>query len=109
MNGTFGANGDWQWNDGAGVDDDLLRAEQRRAVRQGLRELTAAQQQLLLLLVADPPVPYAEISQRLGLAMGSIGPTRARLLKKLEKTVAVRQFTEDRLTEDRPVKTLVAA
>ena len=78
------------------VDDDLLRAEQRRAVRQGLAELSETQQQLLLLLVADPPVSYAEIGQRMGLPLGSIGPTRARLLKKLGRTSAVRGLVEDR-------------
>jgi RNA polymerase sigma factor (sigma-70 family) len=77
------------------VDDALLRAEQRRAIRQGLAELTATQQQLLLLLVADPPVPYCEISRRMNLPIGSIGPTRARLLKKLQKSIAVRPLIED--------------
>jgi RNA polymerase sigma factor (sigma-70 family) len=78
-----------------GVDDDLLRAERRRAIRLGLVELTGTQQQLLLLLVADPPVPYCEISRRLNLPIGSIGPTRARLLKKLQRTVAVRLLLEE--------------
>ena len=73
------------------VDDDLLRAEQRSAVQEGLAELTEAQQQLLLLLVADPPVPYCEIGRRMNLPTGSIGPTRARLLMKLRRTTAVRQ------------------
>ena len=36
-----------------------------RAVQAGLAELTETQQQLLLLLVADPPVPYCEISRRM--------------------------------------------
>ena len=71
------------------VDSDLLRAEARSAVRDGLATLTPAQRDLLLLLVADPPVPYQQISQQLGLPMGSIGPTRARCLRKLEKTSAV--------------------
>ena len=79
----------------SGIDDDLLRAEQRRAVRQALAELTETQQQLLLLLVADPPVPYCEISRRMNLPVGSIGPTRARLLRKLQKSVAVRLLIED--------------
>jgi RNA polymerase sigma factor (sigma-70 family) len=80
----------------ADVDEDLLRAEQRSAVQQGLDELTEGQQQLLLLLVADPPVPYREISRRMNLPTGSIGPTRARLLKKLRRTMAVRRLVEDR-------------
>lgn len=78
-----------------GVDDDLLRAEARRAIRQGLAELTESQQELLILLVADPPVPYCEISQRMKLPIGSIGPTRARLLKKLRKSTALRRLIED--------------
>jgi RNA polymerase sigma factor (sigma-70 family) len=77
------------------VDDDLLRAEQRSAVQQGLAELTEAQQQLLLLLVADPPVPYSEISRRMKVPTGSIGPTRGRLLQKLRRTTAVRRLVED--------------
>ncbi|HVD89336.1 MAG TPA: hypothetical protein VNB91_10630, partial [Jatrophihabitantaceae bacterium] len=56
---------------------------------------TETQQQLLLLLVADPPVPYCEISRRMNLPVGSIGPTRARLLRKLQKSVAVRLLIED--------------
>jgi RNA polymerase sigma factor (sigma-70 family) len=97
--GTFGLvdtdakrmNGDGR----SDVDDDLLRAEQRSAVQQGLAELTEGQQQLLRLLVADPPVPYREISRRMNLPTGSIGPTRARLLKKLRGTKAVRRLVED--------------
>jgi RNA polymerase sigma factor (sigma-70 family) len=78
-----------------GVDDDLLRAEKRRAIRQGLAELTENQQELLILLVADPPVPYCEISRRMRLPIGSIGPTRARLLKKLKRSTALRRLVED--------------
>ncbi len=77
------------------IDDELLRAEQRSVVRQGLAELREDQQQLLLLLIADPPVPYCEISRRMQLPIGSIGPTRARLLNKLKNNVARRLFVED--------------
>jgi RNA polymerase sigma factor (sigma-70 family) len=77
------------------IDDELLRAERRSVVRQGLAELREDQQQLLLLLIADPPVPYCEISRRMQLPIGSIGPTRARLLNKLKDNVAKRLFIED--------------
>ena len=78
-----------------GVDDDLLRAELGKAVRRGLSELTADQQQLLLLVVAEPAVPYREISARLGMPVGSIGPTRARLLRRLAKTLDVQALMND--------------
>jgi DNA-directed RNA polymerase specialized sigma24 family protein len=37
----------------------------------------------------DPPVPYAEISDRLGIPIGSIGPTRRRCLEKLRQDPAI--------------------
>ena len=40
-------------------------------------------QKLLELLMADPPVSYAEISSQLGLPVGSIGPTSGRCLERL--------------------------
>jgi RNA polymerase sigma factor (sigma-70 family) len=74
------------------VDDDVLRAEQVQAVREGLADLPAAQRDLLLLLAADPPLSYREISARLGMPIGSIGPTRARTLARLEATPSVSRY-----------------
>jgi RNA polymerase sigma factor (sigma-70 family) len=68
----------------------LLRAEQHEALLAGLAELPARQRELLLLLVADPPLSYAEISQRTGIPVGSIGPTRGRALERLRQTYALR-------------------
>lgn len=76
----------------AGVDEELLRAERRHALREGLAELKPEQRQLLLLLASDPPISYEDVSRRLGMPIGSIGPTRARYLKKLRETSAVRSF-----------------
>jgi RNA polymerase sigma factor (sigma-70 family) len=42
---------------------------------------------LLLLLLADPPLSYHEISETLGMPIGSIGPTRARTLADLRVRV----------------------
>jgi DNA-directed RNA polymerase specialized sigma24 family protein len=46
-------------------------------------------QQLLDLLTADPPVSYAEISARLGIPVGNIGPIRRRCLDKLRRHPAI--------------------
>ncbi len=74
------------------VDADLLQDEEVEAVREGLAELPTAQRDLLLLLAADPPLSYREISTRLGRPIGSIGPTRARTLARLEATSAVSRY-----------------
>jgi RNA polymerase sigma factor (sigma-70 family) len=65
------------------VDEALLAAERAQHVRAAMSRLPTEQQQLLELLMADPPVSYAEISDQLGLPVGSIGPTRGRCLAKL--------------------------
>ena len=38
------------------------------------------------MLISDPPLAYADISARLGIAVGSIGPTRARCLDRLRRS-----------------------
>ena len=40
-------------------------------------------QRLMNMLMSDPPASYAEISDELGLPVGSIGPTRGRCLARL--------------------------
>jgi RNA polymerase sigma factor (sigma-70 family) len=72
----------------------LLREDDRRAIRSGLAQLPARQRQLLLLLTQDPPLPYAEIGRRLGIPVGSIGPARARYLRHLRQTAAVRAVVD---------------
>ena len=73
-------------------DADILRAELRQALRDGLAELPARDQWLLRLRAADPPKAYHEISQLLGMPIGSIGPTIKRSLDRLRETSAVRGF-----------------
>jgi len=74
------------------LDQDLTRAERHQVLRDGLAELTPQDRELIDLLIADPPVPYLEISRRLGIPIGSIGPTRARCLNKLRMTPVVRGY-----------------
>jgi RNA polymerase sigma factor (sigma-70 family) len=78
------------------AEADLLGAERRQLLREALAELPAARRELLLLLLADPPVAYEEISRRLGIPIGSIGPTRARALEQLRRTRALRQLEGER-------------
>jgi RNA polymerase sigma factor (sigma-70 family) len=72
------------------VDEDLIRDERARAFRAALLELPAGRRELLELLLVDPPISYDEISAKLGIPKGSIGPTRARALEQLRNTRAMR-------------------
>ncbi|HTU75248.1 MAG TPA: sigma-70 family RNA polymerase sigma factor [Trebonia sp.] len=65
------------------VDEALLAEERAAIVRAAMTQLPGRWQRLMEMLMADPPVPYAKISDELGLPIGSIGPTRARCLARL--------------------------
>jgi RNA polymerase sigma factor (sigma-70 family) len=73
----------------ATAEQELLTAERHAALREAFEDLPPCWQQLIALLVADPPVPYAEISVRLGIPVGSIGPNRSRCLDKLRRHPAI--------------------
>jgi len=68
---------------------DLLAAERHAALREAFGQLPPGCQQLLALLIHDPALSYAEISARLGIPAGSIGPTRGRCLDKLRRHPAI--------------------
>jgi RNA polymerase sigma factor (sigma-70 family) len=71
------------------AEEEMLAAERHAALREALTGLPPGWQRLMVMLAADPPVPYAEISSRLGIAIGSIGPTRARCLDRLRRHPAI--------------------
>jgi RNA polymerase sigma factor (sigma-70 family) len=71
------------------ADHELLAAERQAALREAFTHLPPAGQQLMALLIADPPLPYAEVSARLGIPVGSIGPTRSRYLDRMRRHPAI--------------------
>jgi RNA polymerase sigma factor (sigma-70 family) len=77
-----------------GPDRDLLAGERHEALLAAVAELPERQRALLLLLLEDPPLPYDEIGRRLGMPVGSIGPTRARAIARIRSHAAVRALLE---------------
>ena len=71
------------------AEQELLAAERHAALREAFTCLSPSRQQLMALLIEDPPVPYAEISARLGIPVSSIGPTRGRCLDQLRHHPAI--------------------
>jgi len=71
------------------AEDALAELQQLNLLRNGLDRLDDRCRDLLLMLFRDEDdkLPYDEVGQRLGMAVGSIGPTRARCLEKLRRLV----------------------
>jgi RNA polymerase sigma factor (sigma-70 family) len=75
-------------------EEALVRLEEQHLVRAALAELDERCRQLIQMLfyAAEPP-PYSEIAAALGTSEGSIGPTRARCLKKLLDVLRKKGFS----------------
>ena len=71
------------------VDEQILVAERNAALRAAFAELPPRCQQLLSMLLRDPPCSYGTISATLGIPIGSIGPQRARCLERMRKSSAL--------------------
>ncbi|MET0763909.1 MAG: sigma-70 family RNA polymerase sigma factor [Blastococcus sp.] len=71
------------------IETHLLESERHEALLMALAELPERQRALLLLLIEDPPLSYEDISRRLDIPIGSIGPTRARALARVRAYQAV--------------------
>jgi len=67
--------------------DELVSTYERHdALRNAMEHLDPRCRQMIELLYFDPGIPsYADISDRMGMPVGSIGPLRARCLRKLRK------------------------
>jgi RNA polymerase sigma factor (sigma-70 family) len=69
---------------GEAVGADLERLERQHQVRIAMGGVSDRCKRLLEALYYEDPVPtYLELSQRLGVPMGSLGPTRARCMDQL--------------------------
>jgi len=71
------------------AEQELLAAERHAVLRDAFTCLSPSRQQLMAMLIEDPPVPYTEISARLGIPVSSIGPTRRRCLDQIRRHPAI--------------------
>jgi|tagenome__1003787_1003787.scaffolds.fasta_scaffold19761551_1 RNA polymerase sigma factor (sigma-70 family) len=64
-------------------ESQLLAAERRAILAGAVATLPERHRRLITLLAADPTLAYQQISALLGMPIGSIGPIRARCLRRL--------------------------
>src|SRR4051794_28968479 len=74
----------------AGPERTILDTETAEEVRAVVAELPTRSRTIIQAMFADETRPYAEISQRTGIPVGSLGPTRARALHQLRRMLAKR-------------------
>ena len=64
--------------------EDIHREFLAQQVREAMQQLDPFSREFISAVMAEPPPTYEELAARFGMALGSVGPTRARCLKKLE-------------------------
>jgi RNA polymerase sigma factor (sigma-70 family) len=84
---------DENWADSP--EAELLRIELQAALQAALAALPASCQQLLALLTEEPPLSYAQISAKLAMPVGSIGPNRGRCLQVLRRHPVLAALIEE--------------
>ena len=77
----------------ASVPETIFQVQQEQIVREVVDKLPPRCAELVrLLFFEQPPLPYAEVARRLGLATGSIGFVRGRCLERLRKILVESGF-----------------
>lgn len=72
--------------DVAAAPEIVQEIQEEQAVRDAIQKLSPRCADLVrMLFFEQPPLPYAEVAQKLGLATGSIGFIRGRCLNRLQK------------------------
>ena len=71
------------------AEQELVAAERYATLHEAFTCLSPSRQQLMAILIEDPPVAYTDISAKLGIPVGTIGPTRRRCLDQLRRHPAI--------------------
>jgi RNA polymerase sigma factor (sigma-70 family) len=79
-------------SDLADPETELMSSELRVALGRALASLPERHRRLMTMLVAQPAMPYQELSTALSMPVGSIGPIRARSLVRLRRDPQLRCF-----------------
>ena len=76
------------------IEEDVYMAERNALLRAAFAELSEDGRRLITLLISDPPLSYAEISDILGVPPESIGLMRQRCLDRLRGSPYLRRLTD---------------
>lgn len=74
-----------------GLEAEVIQADQAQHVREAVDSLQDRCRELIVrLFFDDPPQPYAEVAEALGIKVASLGMTRQRCLEALERALRAR-------------------
>ncbi len=79
--------GGWEREEAA-FEQEIVQADENQAIREAVRGLKPRCRELVMaLFFEDPPRPYAEVAEALGIKAASVAMTRQRCLEGLAKSL----------------------
>lgn len=90
--------------DEADAEAGLLEAERRDAVRAVAGELSERQRTLVETLTAEPQLSYEQVGARLGMPVGSVGPTRQRCVERMRRDPRIASLSDDQVLPGHPTR-----
>jgi RNA polymerase sigma factor (sigma-70 family) len=86
------------------VLEEVLSEARRAALREAVARIGGRERAMLEMLLAQSGPSYLEISAKLGMPIGSIGPTRARSLVRLRRDPQIASMLDDSIRPLRPTR-----
>lgn len=89
----------------ADIDAELLRAERCAVVRSAAARMPARERAFVSALSMEPALSQRQVSERLGMPIGSIGPTRQRCLERMRRDPGVSLLLREQMASaQRPAR-----
>ncbi len=76
---------------------NIMRGQIRRAIASAMGDLSPTGRRLLTALLEDPDMSYRELEEDHGIGIGSIGPIRARVFRRVRTSLDEIGVTDSRL------------
>jgi RNA polymerase sigma factor (sigma-70 family) len=85
-------------------DRERREAVRREAVRQAATSMSLRQRSLMSALSIEPALSYEQISQKLDIPVGSIGPSRQRCIQRMRMHPRISQLLDECVPLHRPTR-----
>ena len=87
-----------------GGSTSVVDDERRDVARKAVAGLPAHQRDLLSALAVEPALSYKQVSERVGIPVGSVGPTRQRCIERMRQDPRVCALLDEHAAPGRPTR-----
>ncbi len=87
-----------------GGSTPVVDAERRDVARKAVAGLPARHRALLSALAVEPALSYKQVSERVGIPVGSVGPTRQRCIERMRQDPRICALLDEHAAPGRPTR-----